>query len=207
VLNFQVVEHIREPLPFLRVCVRSWPLLAPAVTTPNRLMSSRTTRTTCGSIPRRPRGPADAGLQSGDDPRDARQRHGSRVRRQRARRCGGFCASTRSAAPRLPRSVVQFAFARLAVWVRRRAGSAAGAPTITPDDFHVNAEHLAEPRSCRAVRGLSPPQTTTVPGRCRDSVFPSLIYLRRWPLSPSCIHAIPPFWVRDSPRSKRFIGT
>ena len=147
VLNFQVVEHIREPLPFLRV-LRA--LLAPAghllLTTPNRLMSfsdnpyhvREYTAADLGDLLTQVFSRVTILGMHGNDTVRAFDRQRARAVRRILR------FDPLGLRHRLPRSVVQFAFARLAVLVRRRAGSAAGAPTITPDDFHVNAEHLAE---------------------------------------------------------------
>jgi 2-polyprenyl-3-methyl-5-hydroxy-6-metoxy-1,4-benzoquinol methylase len=147
VLNFQVVEHIRDPLPFLRG-LRA--LLAPAgqvlLTTPNRLMSF-------SENPYHIREYSAEELANLLAPVFGRVTilgmHGNATVREFDRRRAQAVGRILRLDPlglrhRLPRTVVNFAFARLAVLVRRRAGGTAGAPTISPDDFHVSAEGLAE---------------------------------------------------------------
>jgi len=147
VLNFQVVEHIRDPLPFLRG-LRA--LLAPAgqvlLTTPNRLMSfsenpyhvREYTADELATLLAPVFGRVTILGMHGNDT----VRAFDRQRAQAVRRILRF--DPLGLRHRLPRALVHFAFARLAVLVRRQAGGAAGVPTIGPDDFHVSAEGLAE---------------------------------------------------------------
>ena len=53
----------------------------------------------------------------------------------------------------LPRPVVTFAFAKLAVLVRRRARSGTQQPAITPDDFFVSADNLDDALDLVALCG------------------------------------------------------
>ena len=147
VLNFQVVEHIRDPLPFLRglraLMAADGQVL---LTTPNRLMSF-------SENPYHVREYTADELANLLAPVFGRVRilgmHGNeKVRafdRQRAEAVRRILRlDPFGLRHRLPRAVVNIAFARLAVLVRRQAGGAAGVPTIGPDDFHVSAEGLAE---------------------------------------------------------------
>jgi len=147
VLNFQVVEHIHDPLPFLR---RLRALMAPAgqvlLTTPNRLMSF-------SENPYHVREYTAEELANVLAPVFGRVRilgmHGNETVRAFDRQRAEAVRRILRLDPfglrhRLPRTVVNFAFARLAVLVRRRAGGATGTPTIRPDDFYVSAEGVAE---------------------------------------------------------------
>ena len=147
VLNFQVVEHIRDPLPFLRG-LRA--LLAPAgqvlLTTPNRLMSfsenpyhvREYTADELATLLAPVFGRVTIlGMHGNDTVRAFDRQRAQAVRRV-------LRLDPLGLRHRLPRAVVNFAFARLAVLVRHRAGAASGAPTIGPDDFYVSADGLAE---------------------------------------------------------------
>lgn len=163
VLNFQVLEHIREPGPFLQALRdRLEPGGLLVLTTPNRLRSAS-------------ENPYHVREYTGDEllaelsavfPRvTLKGVHGNakveRFEEGRARAVGRILAlDPLGLRHRLPRAVVEFAFARLARVVRRivRGGRAAEDAGFVPDDFQVRdstdgaLDLLAECRTAQAPR-------------------------------------------------------
>jgi cyclopropane fatty-acyl-phospholipid synthase-like methyltransferase len=142
VTNFQVLEHMRDPIPFLHG-LRA--LLAPGgrllLTTPNRPK-------TFSENPYHVREYTAAELEQliesvftsvtllgmhGNDKVTAFDRG----REQSVKRI--LRLDPLGLRKLLPSAVVHFAFAKLAVLVRRQARAASGQDTIQPDDFHVSA--------------------------------------------------------------------
>ncbi|HYC00266.1 MAG TPA: class I SAM-dependent methyltransferase [Candidatus Limnocylindrales bacterium] len=144
VLNFQVIEHIADPLPFLRgLHARLAPEGVLIMTTPNRL---RTVSENPYHV-REYTGPELHSLLAGVFGRVEMQgMHGNqKVEEFEAGRARAVRNILRldplGVRNMLPRSVVNFAFARLAKVVRRQARPQ-GAAEIVPEDFFVRADSI-----------------------------------------------------------------
>jgi SAM-dependent methyltransferase len=147
VLNFQVLEHIDEPGPFL-AALRSRVAAGGRLflTTPNRLK-------TFSENPYHVRENTKEELAALLEPHFAtvtiQGMHGNekvtefdRGRAKAVRRI--LRLDPLGIRNLLPRRVVELAFARLAVVVRRQARSGSAAPAIVPEDFHVSADAVDE---------------------------------------------------------------
>ncbi|MFQ5479419.1 MAG: class I SAM-dependent methyltransferase [Candidatus Binatia bacterium] len=147
VLNFQVLEHIEDELPFLEGLRKR---LAPGgvlmLTTPNRLKSfsenpyhvreytAEELRVLLGKVFSRVTMLGTHG--------NARVMEFDRGREKSVRRI--LRLDPLGLRKLLPASFVNFAFAKLAVLVRRQARKSAGDGTIRPDDFSVGADGIDE---------------------------------------------------------------
>lgn len=144
VLNFQVLEHIRQPGPFLaglRALVGQGGVLV--LTTPNRL---RTTSENPYHVREYSAGELGELLRGVFGSVEMLGMHGSaRVEAfeaARARAVGNILRLDPLAIRNLlPAWLVRFAFARLARLVRRRAAPS-GAADIVPEDFQVGADDI-----------------------------------------------------------------
>ncbi len=162
VLCFQVLEHIREPLPFLRALAdRLGPGGVLVLTTPNRL---RTVSENPFHVREYTEPELRHELAAVFGEIAIRGIHGNdkveRFEQGRARAVQSILRFDPLGIRRLlPRSIVEFAFARLARVVRRRARAAgpAAATPITPEDFALRDGAVDEALDlvaiCSAVRG------------------------------------------------------
>jgi 2-polyprenyl-3-methyl-5-hydroxy-6-metoxy-1,4-benzoquinol methylase len=145
VTNFQVVEHMRDPLPFLHG-LRA--LLAPGgqllLTTPNRLKTfsenpyhvHEYTAAELAALLRAVfTGVTVLGMHGNAKVTAFDQRREQAVKRI-------LRLDPLGLRKLLPAAVVNYAFAKLAVLVRRRAHAAATPERIVPEDFHVSGEDV-----------------------------------------------------------------
>ncbi|HYC54148.1 MAG TPA: methyltransferase domain-containing protein [Candidatus Binatia bacterium] len=141
VLNFQVIEHIADPLPFLRgLHARLNPAGTLIMTTPNRL---RTVSENPYHLREYTAPELQALLETVFGHVEMRGMHGNaKVEEFEAGRARAVHNILRldplGIRKMLPDKVVQFAFARLARIVRRQARPQ-GAPDIVPEDFEVRS--------------------------------------------------------------------
>lgn len=144
VLNFQVIEHIRQTGPFLRA-LREWLLPGGVLvlTTPNRL---RTTIANPYHVREYTASELRAELSTVFSDVTIRGVLGNdkveRFEQRRARAVRNIMRLDPLGLHNLlPRSIVEFAFAKLARVVRRRARPA-GAPLIQPENFSVRDDNI-----------------------------------------------------------------
>jgi SAM-dependent methyltransferase len=147
VLNFQVVEHIEDPLPFLKgLAARVAPGGQLMLTTPNRLMSFSENpyhvREYTGAELTELLKPLFSSVEMlgvhGNDKVKAFDR-GREAAVKRILRLDPFGIRNM-----LPQSVINFAFAKLAVLVRRSARNSPEVTAIVPEDFTVQADNVDE---------------------------------------------------------------
>lgn len=144
VLNFQVLEHIRDPGPFLaglRQCLAEGALLV--LTTPNRL---RTISENPYHVREYTAAELEELLRGVFGSVEMRGVHGNaKVEAFESGRARAVRNILRldplGIRNLLPAALVQFAFARLAKVVRRRS-QPSGAAQIVPEDFHVSSDDI-----------------------------------------------------------------
>lgn len=144
VLNFQVVEHIENPLPFLKgLRARVAPGGQLMLTTPNRLMSfsenpyhvREYTADELAALLK----PLFSEVEMLGVHGNAKVQEFDRGREAAVKRI--LRLDPLGIRNMLPQAVINFAFAKLAVVVRRSAQSSPNVTTIVPEDFSVSAEN------------------------------------------------------------------
>jgi 2-polyprenyl-3-methyl-5-hydroxy-6-metoxy-1,4-benzoquinol methylase len=145
VLSFQVIEHMRDEIPFLEgLKKRIRPGGRLLLTTPNRLKSfsenpyhvreytAPELRALLGRVFRKVTLSGIHGNQKVLEFDRARARSARRILK----------LDPLGIRKKLPRWLVTFAFAKLSIFVRRRAAASAGGARIEPEDFYVSPERL-----------------------------------------------------------------